>query len=189
MRADTAGCFLIVWRARGPGDALRPGRDFDDRVAHTGVVKPWGGREPRRQARDNGPFRIIPCFTPNSYGSIVRAAQVCIGFGQGRRKGRGNSRRVATTNVERPVHRGGKHLDASVATAIAMHVLDEGLTEREIAVLSLAAWGNSNKRIAARLAISEETVKGHMKLIFAKLGAVDRTHAVTLAARRGLIEL
>lgn len=89
----------------------------------------------------------------------------------------------------RSVHRGGKHLDASVATAIAMHVLDEGLTEREIAVLSLAAWGNSNKRIAARLAISEETVKGHMKLIFAKLGAVDRTHAVTLAARRGLIEL
>lgn len=89
----------------------------------------------------------------------------------------------------RSIHHGGKHLDAAVATAIAMHVLDEPLSEREVAVLELAAWGNSNKQIAARLYISEETVKGHMKLIFSKLGATDRTHAVTLAARRGLIEL
>jgi DNA-binding NarL/FixJ family response regulator len=89
----------------------------------------------------------------------------------------------------RSIHHGGKHLDAAVATAIAMHVLDEPLSEREVAALELAAWGNSNKQIAARLYISEETVKGHMKLIFSKLGATDRTHAVTLAARRGLIEL
>jgi len=89
----------------------------------------------------------------------------------------------------RSVHHGGKHLDASVATAIAMHVLDEGLTEREVAVLSLAALGNSNKQIAAQLDLSEETVKGHMKALFAKLGANDRTHAVTIAAKRGLIEL
>lgn len=89
----------------------------------------------------------------------------------------------------RSVHEGGKHLDAEVANAIALHVLDEDLSEREIAVLSLAAWGNSNKQIAAKLKISEETVKGHMKLVFAKLGATDRTHAVTLAAKRGLIEL
>ncbi|WP_066722088.1 response regulator [Sphingomonas pituitosa] len=89
----------------------------------------------------------------------------------------------------RSVHHGGKHLDASVATAIALHVLDEDLTEREVSVLTLAAWGNSNKQIAARLALSEETVKGHMKALFAKLGASDRTHAVTIAAKRGLIEL
>lgn len=89
----------------------------------------------------------------------------------------------------RSVHHGGKHLDASVATAIALHVLDEDLTEREISVLTLAAWGNSNKQIAARLELSEETVKGHMKALFAKLGANDRTHAVTIAAKRGLIEL
>lgn len=89
----------------------------------------------------------------------------------------------------RSVHHGGKHLDASVATAIALHVLDEELTEREVSVLTLAAWGNSNKQIAARLALSEETVKGHMKALFAKLGASDRTHAVTIAAKRGLIEL
>ncbi|WP_313537441.1 response regulator transcription factor [Sphingomonas sp.] len=89
----------------------------------------------------------------------------------------------------RSVHHGGKHLDASVATAIALHVLDEDLTEREVSVLTLAAWGNSNKQIAARLTLSEETVKGHMKALFAKLGANDRTHAVTIAAKRGLIEL
>lgn len=89
----------------------------------------------------------------------------------------------------RSVHHGGKHLDASVATAIAMHVLDDALSEREAAVLSLAAWGNSNKQIATRLGISEETVKGHMKIVFSKLGATDRTHAVTIAAKRGLIDL
>ncbi|MHA6720990.1 response regulator [Sphingomonas sp. RS6] len=89
----------------------------------------------------------------------------------------------------RSVHHGGKHLDASVATSIAMHVLDDDLTEREVSVLSLAAHGNSNKQIAARLELSEETIKGHMKALFSKLGASDRTHAVTIAARRGLIEL
>jgi len=89
----------------------------------------------------------------------------------------------------RSVHNGGKHLDAQVATAIAMHVLDDDLSEREVAVLTLAAGGNSNKQIAARLELSEETVKGHMKMAFAKLGAADRTHAVTIAAKRGLIEL
>lgn len=89
----------------------------------------------------------------------------------------------------RSVHHGGKHLDASVATAIALHVLDDALTDREVEVLTLAAWGNSNKQIAARLALSDETVKGYMKTLFAKLGVNDRTHAVTLAAKRGLIEL
>lgn len=89
----------------------------------------------------------------------------------------------------RSVHNGGKHLDASVATAIALNALGTSLTEREAAVLTLAAHGNSNKQIAARLAISEDTVKGHMKALFPKLGATDRTHAVTLAAKRGLIDL
>jgi len=92
-------------------------------------------------------------------------------------------------NAIRSVHSGGKHLDAQVATDIAIHALDGGLTKREIAVLSLAAWGNSNKQIAARLELSEETVKGHMKMVFGKLGVSDRTHAVTVAVKRGLIEL
>ncbi|WP_093010507.1 response regulator [Sphingobium sp. YR768] len=89
----------------------------------------------------------------------------------------------------RSVHVGGKHLDATVATAIALHVLEDPLTDREIAILSLAASGNSNKLAGSMLDITEETVKGHMKSIFSKLGARDRTHAVTIAIQRGLIEV
>lgn len=100
-----------------------------------------------------------------------------------------SSLRKELLDAIRSIHHGGKHLDAQVATDIAMHVLEDGLTEREVSVLTLAAWGNSNKQIAARLTLSEETVKGHMKMVFAKLGVADRTHAVTVAAKRGLIEL
>ncbi|WP_353507415.1 response regulator transcription factor [Gimibacter soli] len=92
-------------------------------------------------------------------------------------------------NAIRSVFHGGKHLDAAIASDIALHVLDEPLSDREVEVLSLAAWGNSNKQIARKLDIAEETVKGYMKIIFSKLGATDRTHAVTIAAKRGLIEL
>lgn len=99
------------------------------------------------------------------------------------------SLRKQLLDAVRSVHLGGKHLDATVANAIAMHVLDDQLTERETAVLTLASQGNSNKQVAARLDLSEETVKGYMKSIFAKLDAADRTHAVTIAIRRGLIEL
>ncbi|MBX9729319.1 MAG: response regulator transcription factor [Sphingopyxis sp.] len=89
----------------------------------------------------------------------------------------------------RSVHAGGKHLDADVATDIALHLVADAPSEREISVLSLAAHGNSNKQIAAKLGVSEDTIKAHMKAIFAKLGASDRTHAVTIAAKRGLIDL
>jgi DNA-binding NarL/FixJ family response regulator len=89
----------------------------------------------------------------------------------------------------RAVHRGLKRIGADVAVQIAHHAGDELLTAREIEVLSLAAAGNSNKRIGATLSINEDTVKGHMTSILAKLGASDRTHAVTLALRRGIIAL
>ncbi|WP_054944912.1 response regulator transcription factor [Novosphingobium sp. KN65.2] len=99
------------------------------------------------------------------------------------------SLRKQLLDAVRSVHLGGKHLDASVATSIAMHVLDDPLIEREIEVLSLASKGNSNRQVASRLRLSEETVKGHMKSIFSKLDAADRTHAVTIAIKRGLIEI
>jgi DNA-binding CsgD family transcriptional regulator len=83
---------------------------------------------------------------------------------------------------------GGKQLDAQVATAIAMHVLDDDLSDREAAVLTLAAGGNSNRQIGARLGLSEETVKGHMKLAFA--GGRGRPHPCgDHRGRRGLIDL
>ena len=89
----------------------------------------------------------------------------------------------------RAAHRGLKRIQAEVAAQIAHHTGEVPLTAREIEVISLAATGNSNKRIGVNLSINEETVKGHMTNILAKLGASDRTHAVTLALRRGIIEL
>ncbi len=87
------------------------------------------------------------------------------------------------------VHIGRRHLQSDVAAEIALHVVDDSLTEREIAVLRLVAVGKANKEIARALSLSDETVKAHLKSIFAKLDVADRTHAVTVAARRGIIEL
>jgi DNA-binding NarL/FixJ family response regulator len=87
------------------------------------------------------------------------------------------------------VHRGQRHVHRDVADEIALHVVDEALTEREIAILRLVSIGKANKQVASELGLSEETVKGHMKSIFSKLDVADRTHAVTVAARRGIIEL
>jgi DNA-binding NarL/FixJ family response regulator len=89
----------------------------------------------------------------------------------------------------RVVHRGIKHIHAEVATQIAVHFADDALTSREIEVLSLIAAGHANKIIGDRLSISEDTVKGHIKNIFSKLNANDRTHAVTIALKRGILEL
>jgi DNA-binding NarL/FixJ family response regulator len=89
----------------------------------------------------------------------------------------------------RAVHRGHKRVSADVATQLAYHTTDDDLSNREIEVLKLVATGNSNKRIADRLSITEETVKGHVRSVLAKLGVSDRTHAVTVALTRGIIQL
>jgi DNA-binding NarL/FixJ family response regulator len=89
----------------------------------------------------------------------------------------------------RQVHAGRKRIPPEVAAHIAEHLGDESLTAREIEVLELVASGNRNKDIAARLFISEETVKAHVKHVMEKLGASDRTQAVAIAVRRGIIQL
>ena len=89
----------------------------------------------------------------------------------------------------RAVHAGLKRLSAEVAAEIAEHAADNVLTPREIDVLRLIAEGNSNKEIAGKLSLTEETVKGHVKNILAKLGVNDRTHAVTIGLKRGIIDL
>jgi len=86
------------------------------------------------------------------------------------------------------VHAGRRRIPPAIANAIAEHVAEEQLSDREIAVLEHAANGCANKVIAARLGISEDTVKAHMKNIFAKLDANDRTHAVTIALSRGILD-
>jgi len=92
-------------------------------------------------------------------------------------------------NTIRTVHAGQRRVDPEIAAQLAEHTADDSLTPREIEVLAQIAAGNSNKRIADLLAITEETVKGHVRNILSKLSADDRTHAVTSALRRGIIEL
>jgi DNA-binding NarL/FixJ family response regulator len=87
----------------------------------------------------------------------------------------------------RDVHAGRKRIGQEVAEELADHFNDQALTYREVDVLRLIAQGNSNKQIADHLSISQDTVKSHVKNILTKLGASDRTHAVTIALKRGII--
>jgi DNA-binding NarL/FixJ family response regulator len=89
----------------------------------------------------------------------------------------------------RVVHAGGKRVSSEVAAEIAEHVTDDALTPREVDVLCLVARGNANKAVAAQLLLTEETIKSHMRNILAKLGANDRTHAVAIAVKRGIIDV
>jgi two-component system, NarL family, response regulator len=89
----------------------------------------------------------------------------------------------------RAVHAGQKRIPPEIAAELADHATDDPLTEREIDVLRLIAVGNSNKQIADQLSIGEATVKSHVTNILSKLGANDRTHAVTIGLKRGIIEL
>src|SRR5258707_1833004 len=91
--------------------------------------------------------------------------------------------------VIRQVHAGKKRVPPEVAAHLAEHLSDEALTEREIDVLRHVGGGNRNRDIAERLFISEETVKVHLKHIMEKLGASDRTQAIAIAVRRGIIQL
>lgn len=89
----------------------------------------------------------------------------------------------------RAVHSGKRRVPPEIATEIAEHVADDALTVREVEVLRRVAAGKSNKLIAAELDISEGTVKTHMKSILPKLDASDRTHAVMIALKRGILDL
>jgi DNA-binding NarL/FixJ family response regulator len=100
-----------------------------------------------------------------------------------------NSVRKDLLEAIQVVSSGRRYLPPDVATEIAVHAVDEPLTSREIDILRLIAQGKANKEIAHQIGVGEETVKAHLKSIFAKLDVADRTHAVTLAAKRGIIEL
>lgn len=101
-------------------------------------------------------------------------------------KGKINTELVETI---RAVHAGQKRISPEVARDVAEHAGEEHLSGREVEVLRLIASGNANKEIAAQLSIGEDTVKRHVTNILSKLGANDRTHAVTIGLKRGIIEL
>jgi len=89
----------------------------------------------------------------------------------------------------RAVHAGQKRIPPEIGAEIAEYAARDSLTAREIDVLRLIGGGNANKEIAAQLSVTEDTVKGHVKNILAKLGANDRTHALAIALKRGIISL
>jgi DNA-binding NarL/FixJ family response regulator len=101
---------------------------------------------------------------------------------------KGHVRRELLDTI-RAVHAGQKRIPPEVAAELAEHATEDELSSREIDVLRLIASGNSNKEIAALLSIADDTVKSHVTNILAKLGANDRTHAVTIGLKRGIIEL
>jgi DNA-binding NarL/FixJ family response regulator len=100
-----------------------------------------------------------------------------------------NTPQKEIVQVIRDVHAGKRPIPPEIAAHLAEHFGDSGLTSREIEVLQQIAAGNRNKDVAAKLAISEDTVKVHMRHIMAKLGAADRTQAVAIGVRRGIIQL
>ena len=99
-----------------------------------------------------------------------------------------NMMRKELLETIRIVHSGRRRIPPEIAAELADHVTDDALSDREVDVLRRVATGNSNKIIASQLNVSEATVKGHMKSILTKLGANDRTHAVTIAMKRGFLD-
>lgn len=88
----------------------------------------------------------------------------------------------------RAVHAGRRHIPPEIAAELATHMIETPLSTRELEVLRRVAAGGSNRAVANQLFLSEDTVKSHMKSISSKLGANDRTHAVMIAVKRGIID-
>ena len=91
-------------------------------------------------------------------------------------------------NAIRACHAGSKHIPHEVAAELAAHVTEDVLSARELEILKRVAGGNSNRKVAELLGVTEETVKAHMKNIMSKLSANDRTHAVTISLKRGILD-
>lgn len=100
-----------------------------------------------------------------------------------------NSLHKELLDTIRAVHAGRKNLSPEVSFDLAEHAAEDALSPLEVRVLRLIAEGNSNKEIAARLSVTEDSVKGHVRNILSKLGANDRTHAAMIGIKRGIIEL
>src|SRR5579864_502932 len=128
--------------------------------------------------------RIIVLYTYSGDVQVVRALKA--GARGYLLKGSVNKELLATI---RAVHAGQKRIPAELASGLAEHTGEDQLSEREMEVLRLIAAGNANKEIAAQLGLAEDTVKRHVTNILSKLGANDRTHAVTIGLKRGIIEL
>ena len=137
-----------------------------------------------RIQREHGDARFIVLTTYTGDVQVLRALKV----GARAYVLKGHVHRELIETI-RAVHAGQKRIPPEIAADLAEHATDDALTAREIDVLRLIAAGNANKNIADQLAIGEATVKAHVSNILSKLSANDRTHAVTIALQRGIIEL
>jgi DNA-binding NarL/FixJ family response regulator len=176
----------VVGEAASGAEALAMFRSLRPDVTLMDLQMPGGGGVEAIQAvRAEFPTaRIIVLTTYGSDAKAVRALKAgAVGYLLK------SSVRKELLDTIRAVHAGHRRIPPEIANEIAVHAGEDMLSEREIAVLRLVAEGHANKQIAWRLLISEDTVKSHMKNIFAKLDVADRTHAVTVAVRRGIIEL
>jgi DNA-binding NarL/FixJ family response regulator len=178
--------MLLVASAVGAADALTLFRQHRPDITLMDLRLPGTDgtallKAIRSEFRD---ARIIMLTTSDSDGDIQRALQA--GASAYILK---SMPKAEILGVIRSVHTRGRHITAEVAARIAEHIGDESLTARELEVLRLIRDGHRNKQIADELTIAETTVNFHIKNLVGKLQANDRTHAVTIAVRRGLLEL
>ncbi|HWW26353.1 MAG TPA: response regulator transcription factor [Caulobacter sp.] len=178
--------MLLVGEARDGVEAIVQFRDLHPDVTLMDLQMPgMGGVEAIKAIRAEHPTACIVVLT--TYDGDVQAVRALKAGAMGYLLK--SSLRTEMLDAIHSVSQGRRYLHRNIADEIAIHILDDGLSEREVTVLQLVAIGKANKEIARELGISEETVKGYLKGIFAKLNVSDRTHAVTVAARRGIIEL
>jgi DNA-binding NarL/FixJ family response regulator len=178
--------MLLVGEAENGAQAIEKFRDLKPDVTLMDLQMPgMGGLDAIKAIRSEFQnARIIVLTTYSGDVQVLRALQAgAVGYLLK------STLRKELLDTIRGVHAGRRHVPPEIASEIALHAVDDALSEREIAVLRLVAEGKANKVIARQLSISEDTVKAHMKNIFAKLDVTDRTQAVTVSAKRGIIEI
>jgi DNA-binding NarL/FixJ family response regulator len=184
LEAETG--MVLVGEAHDGAEAVARFRELQPDVTLMDLQMPgMGGVEAIKAIRAEHPDARIVVLT--TYEGDVQAVRALKAGAAGYLLK--SSLRTEMLDAIRDVHRGRRHIHRDIAAQIALHVVDDPLSAREIEILQLIAVGKANKQIAWELGLSEETIKAHLKTVYAKLDVSDRTHAVTVAARRGIIEL
>ena len=178
--------MTVVAEAGNGREAIEQFRTYRPDITLMDLQMPlMSGTEAIAAIRDNFPeARIIVLSTYSGDAQAVRA----LNAGASGYLLKSMVRKELADTI-RSVHAGRKRIPPEIAVKMAEHHSDDALTNREIEILRQVAAGNANKAIAENLDISEQTVKAHVRNILSKLGANDRTHAVTIGLKRGIIEL